>query len=367
MTDRIAILSMNPPSTIGGVERFVHFLKNGLSHRNIDIDVYDSSLLPKTTKTPVFSQQRYSYQIGKAFRKHHKAYDCIITNGMLGWNVHETPAIHVYHGTAAGVVAGMTGLQTPRKYLEAKYLCGLQEKLCGRDKTIVAVSSRTKQEIETAYRLPVHSVILNAVDEHFFKPLPDKHRIRDELNLPQDSFLGIFMDSTGLRKGKDTIEAISQKLPDDNQIVAVSRNTFPPSPNIIHRSNVPFELLPKLYNACDYLLFPSRYEGCSYAIIEAMACGLPSIISDVGHTTEIKTNSMLARLICTANNPDHYLKRIQAIQRDETLYKTVSKESRSFAKSHHSLSQFITQYHHLINEIISVHCWESTTTSINRS
>lgn len=352
MTTHVAILSMNPPNTIGGVERFVHFLTHGLTN-NYHIDLYNSSSLPTTTKPPSFSQQRYSYQIGKRFLQHHKTYDCILTNGMLGWNVHTTPAIHIYHGTAAGVVNGMTGLQTPRKYLEAKYLCGIQEKLCGTGKTIVAVSTRTKHEIETSYHLPVHNVILNAVDHHVFKPLPNKQRLRDELDLPHDAFLGIFMDSTGLRKGKDIIETISTKLPEHAHIVAISRNSFPHHQNIIHRSNIPYKLLPKYYNACDYLLFPSRYEGCSYAIIEAMACGLPSIISDVGHSLEIKSNPLLGRLVCTANTPDQYLERIHTIQNDEALAKKLGEESRAFAVTNHNLDGFIQQYKQLIDQVIA--------------
>jgi glycosyltransferase involved in cell wall biosynthesis len=352
MTDHIAILSMNPPNTIGGIERFVHFLTNGLKD-HYHIDLYDSSILPPSAKPPRFSQQRYSYQIGKAFLEQAHNYDCILSNGMLGWNVHATPAIHVYHGTAAGVVAGMTGLQTPRKYLEAKYLCGLQERLCGKGKTIVAVSTRTKREIEEAYHLPVCDVILNAVNEHFFKPLPDKMRLRDTLDLPHDAFLGIFMDSTGLRKGKDIIETIGNSLPPNNNIVAISRNTFPRDSRIINRSNIPFELLPSYYNACDYFLFPSRYEGCSYAIIEAMACGLPAIISDVGHSLEIKSNSLLARLVCPTNTPNQYLDRIRTLQDNEPLYRKLSNESREFATTHHSLEGFIESYRSLIDTVIS--------------
>jgi len=353
MTDRVAIVTEYPPSTIGGVERFVHFLKAGLTHDRLDIDVYDSSLLPESKKTASFAKQVLSYRIGKEFVKRGEKYDLVITNAMLGWNVHASPAIHIYHGTSAGVVSGMRGLLSPRSYLEAKFLGGIQEKLCGVGKTIVAVSDKTKQEIETSYQLPVRRVILNAVDLDFFRPLPGKEKLREELGLPQDEFLGLFMDSSGLRKGKDVVEEISRSLPQGNKIVAVSRNQFPESPQIIHRSNLPFEILPKLYSACDYFLFPSRYEGCSFAVIEAMACGLPSIISEVGHAAEIKTDPLLARLVCPGFAPEQYRERIELIRDDTELLHSLGGESRMFAESHHGLHRFTEQYEQLFNDVMA--------------
>jgi glycosyltransferase involved in cell wall biosynthesis len=52
---------------------------------------------------------------------------------------------------------------------------------------------------------------------------------------------------------------------------------------IVHiESDVPHEMLAEWYRAMDLFVMPSRYENCSNALIEAMACGVPILVSDVG-------------------------------------------------------------------------------------
>jgi D-inositol-3-phosphate glycosyltransferase len=46
--------------------------------------------------------------------------------------------------------------------------------------------------------------------------------------------------------------------------------------------DVAHEQLPQWYRAMDLFVMPSRYENFSNAIIEAMACGVPFLASDVG-------------------------------------------------------------------------------------
>ena len=47
------------------------------------------------------------------------------------------------------------------------------------------------------------------------------------------------------------------------------------------------EDLPLIYNAADFFVYPSFYEGFGLPILEAMACGLPVITSDVSSLPEV--------------------------------------------------------------------------------
>jgi hypothetical protein len=56
---------------------------------------------------------------------------------------------------------------------------------------------------------------------------------------------------------------------------------------------IPYNDLPLLYNACEFFIFPSLYEGFGIPILEAMRCGVPVITSNVSSLPEIGQDAVL--------------------------------------------------------------------------
>lgn len=64
------------------------------------------------------------------------------------------------------------------------------------------------------------------------------------------------------------------------------------------------ETLAHVYNACDALAQPSRYEGFGVPVVEAMACGLPVVASDGGALPEIVGEAGIVVELGSGGPPD---------------------------------------------------------------
>lgn len=60
---------------------------------------------------------------------------------------------------------------------------------------------------------------------------------------------------------------------------------------VIFTGYVPEEELPLIYHAADLVVYPSVYEGFGLPVLEAMACGVPVITSNVSSMPEIVGNA----------------------------------------------------------------------------
>ncbi len=65
------------------------------------------------------------------------------------------------------------------------------------------------------------------------------------------------------------------------------------SDRVVQVSNVSNELLEALYNKAVALVYPSRFEGFGWPVIEAQACGCPVISSDSGPLPEVGGDAAL--------------------------------------------------------------------------
>lgn len=93
------------------------------------------------------------------------------------------------------------------------------------------------------------------------------------------------MGSKSFYKGQ-TLESAVRKI-----------QSNPQAPEILYRSDdmAPDEL-PSLYRACDCLVHPYRGEGFGLPVLEAMACGLPVIVTAGGATDDFATDEFALRI-----------------------------------------------------------------------
>tara|TARA_R110001583_G_scaffold169781_1_gene322979 strand:- start:15833 stop:16924 length:1092 start_codon:yes stop_codon:yes gene_type:complete len=107
------------------------------------------------------------------------------------------------------------------------------------------------------------------------------------------------------------------------------------------------EALRAKYSSSDVFLFPSHYEGFPMALLEALACGLPSIGTNVGGIPDILDHGNCG-LIIESRNPKDISNALQRLLTDEQLRIELKVKSRERAVNEFSISSSVGSYKTLL-------------------
>jgi glycosyltransferase involved in cell wall biosynthesis len=214
-------------------------------------------------------------------------------------------------------------------------------------------------------------VIPNAVDADLFKPCPsreEKDRLRKELNLPEASLL--FGCVAALRPVKNHhgllkafAEAVSGKfgnVPNSGiHLVLVGDGVLEgelrrlatdlgigQSVMFLGRHND----IHKLLQALDVFILNSKTEGMSYAILEAMATGLPVIATAVGANAELIGHGKEGYLVPQGNG-ESMSRYIYLVSNDRSSLLDMGKSARKKIVEFYALDKMITSYENLYREV----------------
>jgi UDP-glucose:(heptosyl)LPS alpha-1,3-glucosyltransferase len=154
---------------------------------------------------------------------------------------------------------------------------------------IIANSHRGKQEIIRHYGFPAERIVVihNGVDCERFKPV-DRVRRRDE-------FVLLFVGSGFERKGlRFCMEALA-RLPPHVRLIVAGKGNRRPYERLAARLGVMSRVeflgatpnVDSVYPRGDLLVHPAIYEPFSNACLEAMACGLPVVTSQINGAAEV--------------------------------------------------------------------------------
>ncbi|MBD2296494.1 glycosyltransferase family 4 protein [Anabaena sphaerica FACHB-251] len=168
---------------------------------------------------------------------------------------------------------------------------------------IVAVSSNTAKDVHEKLGIELQRIVVipNGVEVSFC-PLPSEKikSFRQQYQRSPEEICLLNVGSTHQRKNIITVLKVLKTLKDQGLSVRLWRAggkftaeqiTFIKKHNlqqdILDFGTADKNILIQLYNAADILLAPSLYEGFGLTIIEAMACGLPVITSQVSSLPEV--------------------------------------------------------------------------------
>lgn len=215
------------------------------------------------------------------------------------------------HSTWKGEAEAIRGEPYLRLNANEKFLVSFngflrffEESMLHRARKIIAVSHFTKWELTNYYKIPESKirVIHNGVDINKFKPTADKRKVKVELGFDPDDIAIVSVGRLYARKGLFTLiesmPAVIKHFPNAKFIISgkgqsdemaklnAHASRIGVKDNIVFTGYTPDKELPRLYQAADVFAFSTFYEHHPFAVLEALATGLPVVTTTVGGIPE---------------------------------------------------------------------------------
>ena len=162
---------------------------------------------------------------------------------------------------------------------------------------VICVSTKNKQESITLGLTDEIKckVIPNAVNKELFHE-QDKSSRRHELGISENDFVIAFVGWFNERKGSTRVaEAIKQVGGGVKSLFIGKGELDPQCDGILYKGMLPHEKVSQYLGTADCFVLPTLHEGCCNAVVEALACGLPVISSNLPFNWDIlnETNSIM--------------------------------------------------------------------------
>jgi len=270
--------------------------------------------------------------------------------------------IHAWFGIPCGFVAmllkkpyivALRGSDVPFynprfKSLDKYFFQHLSELIWKKAKAVIANSQGLKELAQKTAPNQKIKVIYNGVDINEFKPPKTKEksknlRILCVARLIKRKGIDYLIKALGELKNQNFILTIIGDGDEKKNLIDQAKK-LKINNKIKFLGSVPHSEIIKYYQQNDLFILPSLNEGMSNTILEAMACGLPIVTTNVGGSKElIKNNGFIVK-------PRKIEELRQAIKRylqNKNLVENQGKESYQMAQAfdwHNNANKYLSLY-----------------------
>ncbi len=208
--------------------------------------------------------------------------------------------------------------------------------------------------------IPKHKtkLIYNGVDTDKFKPV-EKQKNSNELRLIIVANLFPYKGHTDLL---EALSIIKNQLPSNWKLTCVGRDQGilsslkQKAENLNLNKNIEWvgeqNNIPALLAQTDIGILCSHEEGFSNSILEAMACGLPMIVTDVGGNTDAVIDNENG-FVVPAKSPEKLAEAILMLANNSELRTKMGKANRLRIEDKFSLERCVENYKLLYQEVLS--------------
>lgn len=210
---------------------------------------------------------------------------------------------------------------------------------------IIAVSSQVKGDIERYYGVPSEriAVIPHGVDAEAFHPrnrAKDGQSVRQRLGISVDEFVLVFVGGDYRLKGLPVLLEAVRKASVGITVVAVgvAEHAIPEPVRTLERQAGRLLCVGEIadtapyYAAADCFVLPTLYDTFSLSTLEAMATGLPVVVSRAAGVSEQLTHGLDSLLLDDPSDATCLAAHLGALVRDGVLRARLGQQARMLAE-----------------------------------
>lgn len=226
----------------------------------------------------------------------------------------------------------------------------------------IAVSNMVSDDLKLLVPPQKIYILPNGVDLKDFHPVSpaEKTRLRSQLDLPPEAVIFVFSGRLEPVKGIDILIRAWNHLPPEGYpsalLVVLGTGSQLESVREQGKKSAPLLVRGAVENVSDYLqaadvfVMPSRYEGTSLAVLEAMASELPVLLTRVGGNADI-INHQENGILIPPEDPEKLMLWMKILSGDEELRHRLGKAGHETVRNHFSFEKIMYNYHALCRTV----------------
>lgn len=269
--------------------------------------------------------------------------------GAVVWMCNDVPNFHQYAHQPPSLG---TLLRMPVYWLDYLYDRAQNRKV---DLTLF-LSQWAESQFQAIYP-GATQVVRSGADPDRFKPGADREKIRSRFRYRPDDFvllwLGIIMPHRRLQDAIEAVGHLKERGVKVRLLLAGSGRSFPDYFNQLQAlviklgveeevtfcGKVADEEIRDFYCACDAFLFPNEQQTWGLAVMEAMACGCPVLVSKGAAVHEVLTDNENAVLF-PARTPKALADKIHLLINQPQLRRQIAERGMQLARTKYNWEQF---------------------------